>query len=171
MAHGNTWPSHRRPHGSVRVNKAKRELFLEVLAETASVTAASQATCVYRAKWYRIRRADPAFAKAWDEALEIGIDAAEDEAIRRAVAGHEEPIYFRGEKIGAVTKYSDRMLMQLLQARRPSRYGGQAARAEADDLRSLLREIDGGDVPRDATPEVPRGFAQGGARPGAGRRK
>ncbi|MDA0787369.1 MAG: hypothetical protein O3B37_13870 [Proteobacteria bacterium] len=161
----------RRPHGSIRVNKAKREAFLNMLAETASVTAASQGTGVYRVKWYRIRKTDPAFAQAWDEALEIGLDAVEDEAIRRAVAGHEEPIYFRGEKIGAVTKYSDRMLMQLLQARRPTRYGAAAARVETDDLRSLLREIDGGDGPHDTSPEVPRGFAQGGARPGAGRQK
>ncbi len=137
----------RRPHGSTRLNKARREAFLEMLAETASVTAASQATGVYRGKWYRLRKSDPLFAEAWDEALEIGIDAVEDEAIRRAVTGHEEPVYFQGQKVGAIRKYSDRMLMLLLRARRPRLYGDGSGREAGDDLRSLLREIDGGDNP------------------------
>lgn len=161
----------RRPHGSIRVNKARREAFLEMLAETASVTAASQATGVYRVKWYRLRKSDPAFAAAWDEALEIGIDAVEDEAIRRAVAGHEEPVYFQGQKVGAIRKYSDRMLMLLLRARRPRLYGEGGGREAPDDLRTLLLEIDGGDKPHGAESDARSGFASGGARSGAGRRK
>lgn len=145
----------RRSHGSVRINKARREQFLEILAETASVTAAARAAGVYRVKWYRLRKADPAFDAAWHEALEIGIDAVEDEAVRRAVEGHDEPVYFQGQKVGATRKYSDRMLMLLLRARRPALYGdgGEGGgRADDDDIRSLLREIDGGDVPRIEVP-------------------
>jgi len=139
----NTGATHR-PHGSVRVNKTRRTQFLDMLAETASVTAAAQASGVYRVKWYRLRKADTTFAEAWDAALEIGIDAVEDEAIRRAVHGHEEPVYYQGQKIGVIPKYSDRMLMLLLRARRPALYGDGAGSAEADDLRSLLHEIDNG---------------------------
>ena len=65
---------------------------------------------------------DPDFALAWDEAVNIAADALEREAWRRAVEGFEEPVHYRGEVVGYVKKYSDRMLELLLKAHRPEKY-------------------------------------------------
>jgi len=40
---------------------------------------------------YSCRAADPAAAAAWDESLEIGLDALEDEAMRRSADGVPRP--------------------------------------------------------------------------------
>ena len=57
------------------------------------------------------------------------------EAFWRAAEGIGEDRYFRGNLVGSVTRYSDRLLMFLLEALRPPKFGSgaeaQAAAAEA----------------------------------------
>ena len=61
------------------------------------------------------------------------------EVLWRAVEGIDEDRNFRGDLVGSVTRYSYRLLMFLLEARRPSKFGSgaeaQAAAAEALDSR------------------------------------
>jgi len=64
------------------------------------------------------------FGQVW----EIGLDAVEDEAIRRAYDGVEHPVYGGGPHFGSVRKYSDPLLIFLLKYFRPQRYGGAIAR-------------------------------------------
>ena len=76
---------------------------------------------------YDWRAADPAFAAAWDAALDQAADTMEREAFRRAVEGVEEPVYGRVAKdsdgeIGRITKYSDTLLIFLLKGARPEKY-------------------------------------------------
>ncbi len=71
---------------------------------------------------YNWRKGDEAFATAWDEALDAGTDALEDEAVRRAHEGVEEPVFYQGEEVARVRKYSDNLLMFLLKGRRPERF-------------------------------------------------
>lgn len=49
----------------------------------------------------------------------IGWSTLEGEAIRRAVHGVEEDVYFKGEVVGTKTVYSDGLLAQMLKARVP----------------------------------------------------
>ena len=72
----------RRGHWS----KARRTLFLKVLAETCNVTAAGRAVGTMTGA-YRLRQRDPAFAQAWDEALAIGYDRLETMLLGRALTG------------------------------------------------------------------------------------
>ena len=88
-------------------------------------------------------------AAAWADALEEAADRLEMEAFRRAVEGIGEDRYFRGDVVGSVTRNSDRLLMFLLKARRPSKFGsGAAAKAaagqEADEryLAELRRRME-----------------------------
>ena len=55
----------------------------------------------------------------WESALEVGVAALEDEAHRRAFDGHEETVWFQGQAVGAVRKYSDSLAMFLLKTHRP----------------------------------------------------
>jgi hypothetical protein len=50
----------------------------------------------------------------------------EDEAMRRAVDGWDEPVYQKGEQVGVVRKYSDSLLALLLRGRRPDVYRDNA---------------------------------------------
>lgn len=92
------------------------------LAETGNVTMSCRSARVTRSVAYEWREEDPAFAKLWDEALDIATDALEAEARRRAVQGWPEPVFHQGRKVGTIRKYSDRMLEILLKGHRPEKF-------------------------------------------------
>ncbi len=104
------------------VNRLAREAFLAALASGWSVSKAALVADVARASIYRHRAADPTFAAAWDEALETGSDAIEDEARRRAVDGVSRPVFYKGKVCGTVQECSDSLLLAILRARRPEKY-------------------------------------------------
>ena len=60
----------------IKVTTEKGAQFLSTLAASgANVTKAAEATSISRWEWYRTRLEEPEFAKAWAEALELGVDA------------------------------------------------------------------------------------------------
>lgn len=71
---------------------------------------------------YQWRDANPDFAAAWEEALEHGAEAMEDEARRRGVDGTQKPVYQGGKLVGHVQEYSDTLLIFLLKGRKPEKY-------------------------------------------------
>ncbi|TNE60836.1 MAG: terminase [Alphaproteobacteria bacterium] len=103
---------------------AVQRAFLEALAAGYSVGGAAEAAGIDRATPYRWRHQSIVFAREWDAAWAMGADALEDEALRRAVKGTEKPVFRGGEVVGHVREFSDTMLMQLLKARKPEKYGG-----------------------------------------------
>ena len=82
----------------------KRAKFLASLEEGNSIARAASDAGVGRSTAYEWRTAEPAFAKAWDDAVESGTDALEDEAIKRAKNG------------------SDTLLIFMLKGRRPEKF-------------------------------------------------
>lgn len=70
--------------------------FLEALRNVPVIRHACEAVGVNRTTAWRAREADEEFAKAWDDAMEEGVDRAEQEAFRRAVVGFEEPVVDKG---------------------------------------------------------------------------
>ncbi len=112
---------------TVRLTAARKAVFLEVLGTTANVTQACAIAGLACRSVYHWRTHDEGFAQAWTEALERGIDALEDVALRRATEGREEPVFYKGEKCGSVRKPSDALLMFMLKARRPEIYKDRAA--------------------------------------------
>jgi hypothetical protein len=100
----------------------KRARFLELLALGHSVSKAALLAEVSRAHCLELKARDEAFARAWQEAEDIAADLAEDELHRRAVKGVLEPRFYQGVKCGSVRKYSDRLLLRLLEARRPKKW-------------------------------------------------
>jgi transposase-like protein len=106
-----------------RITKAAKQAFLEALEEGTTVTAAATRAGHTRWSFYRIKlgdnqqAADPEFAAAWDEAAERGEavrnDAVRAEIQRRAVEGTEEPVFYQGEVVGHVRRYSDTLLLAM----------------------------------------------------------
>lgn len=98
--------------------------FIELLAETGSVRSACRRMGVGEHHIYKLRRLPGAesFRKAWEAALDIGMARIEDVAMDRAINGVEQPVYHRGELVGARTTYNDSLLMFMLRNRSPQRF-------------------------------------------------
>ena len=99
--------------------------FIEALADTGSVKAACRHVNMTEVGAYRIRRLPEgaSFRKAWDAALDLGVQRLEDVAMERALNGVEEPFYVYGQHVGTRKKYNDRLLMFMLRNRSPDRFG------------------------------------------------
>lgn len=96
--------------------------FLKALSRTGNVSEACRAAKIERSTVYRHRDADKVFAALWVDAQSEAADWLEKEAYRRAVTGWLEPVYQRGEKVGTVRKYSDQLLIRLLEANNPDKF-------------------------------------------------
>jgi hypothetical protein len=112
----------------LKLTKARREGFLKALSDTGGITAAVAAVGTSRTRVYELRKFDPAFAAAWDEAEEIAADRLENEARRRAVEGVPELLVSAGKLVRddlgqpvAMRRYSDPLLLALLRMHRPAR--------------------------------------------------
>lgn len=104
------------------ITDAAREAFLASLAGGHTITESCRAAGIGRSTVYELRQRDEAFALAWHDAQEAGTDRFEAEARRRAIEGTLRPVFFRGEEVGQVREFSDRLLELELKARRPEKY-------------------------------------------------
>ena len=148
----------------LRLNNARRQVFLRALAETGNVTAAVEIAGTSRSRVYELRKADPSFAVAWEEAEESAADALEAEARRRAVVGVLEPVVSAGKVVRdddgqpiAIRRYSDNLLLALLKARRPPRHERSVrfqlpALRSAADAASAMAALTAGVAAGDVTP-------------------
>lgn len=82
-----------------KLTPKKRDAFLTALAASGNVTVAAQAAGVYRTHVYEWRKADAAFAAAWDDAIDQAADLLEAEARRRAYDGVQRLKFDRGNMI------------------------------------------------------------------------
>ena len=99
-----------------------RPAFLAALSEVPVVSRACAAVGIDRSTAYKSRDGDPEFAQAWDDAMEAGVDKAEQEAFRRAVEGTEKGVWHMGALVGTEKVYSDALLGLILKGRRKSVY-------------------------------------------------
>jgi hypothetical protein len=111
-----------------KLTPAVQRAFLDALAETGSVTKAVAIAGTSRTRVYALRRTDPAFASAWDEAEEMATDLLFDEAKRRALEGIPVPLVSAGKVVRGddgqpitIRQYSDRLLLALMEMRRRRR--------------------------------------------------
>ena len=116
----------------------KMAAFISALEQTANVTAACRIARLPRSSAYEWREADSEFAKLWDDAVERGTDALEDEAVRRAAQGVLKPVYQGGKKVGTIREYSDTLLIFMLKARRPEKFKERIEHGVTADLAERL---------------------------------
>src|SRR5207247_812317 len=127
-------------NGTTRTPKKDAE-FLELLSRGATVGAAARGAGYARRSLYRWRKGREDFAAAWDDALENGTDLLEDAALRRAKDGVAEPRFYQGKVCGHVQKYSDALLICLLKARRPEKYGDRVTATHQGPVTQITRVI------------------------------
>lgn len=98
------------------MDAARKQKFLAALADHGIVAEAAKAASLHShhgciQTFYRQREADPEFARAWDEALDMARASIERELHRRGVEGVDKPVFWQGREIGTVKEYSDVLLL------------------------------------------------------------
>lgn len=83
------------------------EAFLAALREWPVLAHAANAVGIHRITAWRRMQEDKDFADAVQQAMEEGIDRAEQEAFRRGVVGFEEPVIDKGRLAYAYERYVD----------------------------------------------------------------
>lgn len=95
-------------------------MFLRELRDNGGfVNKACESASVSKQSVYNWRERDPEFAAQWDAVIELATEDLEKEARRRALVGVEEPVFYQGEVVGHVQRYSDSLLMFTIKARKP----------------------------------------------------
>ena len=115
-----------------RTRKQWIPVFLAQLAATGNVSIAAEKADIDRTHTYNWRYKHEDFAAQWDEAMQVAVDALEAEARRRAVEGVDEPVYYKGQLVDTIKKYSDTLLITLLKAHRPEKFRERFEHTGAD---------------------------------------
>ena len=102
------------------------------------MTAACELIDLDRTHMYRLKAKSKPFSDAWDEAVQLGTKALEDEATRRAKDGWDEPVFYQGDQCGVVRKFSDTLLIFLLKARDPKFREQQTTTLRTDPSEPLV---------------------------------
>jgi hypothetical protein len=103
------------PRGAARYDgwtPDRQRAFVKALAETGCVTRACAWVGMSNVGAYLLRKAPGAeeFARAWDDALAVGVERLADIAYERAVYGVAVPVFHKGEQVGEKRWYNDRLL-------------------------------------------------------------
>lgn len=133
----------------IKFDGDKQREFISHLMESGNVSESSDKAGTSRSKVYKYKNERDKdgnlmhveFSQAWDEAIEIAIDALEAEARRRAFKGVEKPVgWYQGVSGGTVREYSDNLLMFLLKAHRPEKYKERSEQTIHGDLTIIKQE-------------------------------
>ncbi|HKJ74315.1 MAG TPA: hypothetical protein VKA19_09395 [Alphaproteobacteria bacterium] len=114
---------------ATEVTVRRRNRFLQEMRRNANVSRACDAAGVSRQQVFALRKEDPDFRAAWDEAEAGAVDDLEEEVLRRARDGVDKPVYFGGKLCGNIRSYNDALALEILKSRRER----LNARAERDD--------------------------------------
>lgn len=117
----------------------RQRAFIEALARTGSVSHAAREVNMAAEGAYQLRLhpKGESFRKAWEAALDFGVQRLEDIALERAMNGVLEPVFGRDGQIGERRRYNDRLLMFLLRHRLAYRYA-----PNKDELLTPQREAE-----------------------------
>ena len=112
----------------------KQRAFIEALADEGSVTKAAEAVHMSPGGAYKLRRlpGGEQFKVAWEAAAREGAVKLADKLTQRAMDGVEEPIFYKGERVGTRIRYNDKLGMFLLRAHMPEVYDANRRADPAD---------------------------------------
>ncbi|MEK0313735.1 hypothetical protein [Cohnella sp. 56] len=120
---------------SNKIRHPKKRAFLAAYAQTANITQSAKAADVERGLHYVWMQNDPVYAAAFESAKEEAAEYLEQEARRRAVHGVDEPVFYQGEAVGKVRKYSDTLLIFLMKGAMPDKYKDRVAQEHSGQMR------------------------------------
>ena len=110
------------PENHNKIPHPKKGAVIKAFCQLGTVSAACEVAQIDRTTHYDWLKTDPQYAEAFDQARSIAADSLEQEAIRRARDGWQEPVYQGGKLIGTVLKKSDVLLIFLLKGFKPEKF-------------------------------------------------
>lgn len=139
---------------SKRINEDSKLRFLEELAKHGGIMRAAEKAEIAYNSLLNHRKKCPLFDSAVLRAQKRFGESLESEAYRRAVEGTKRPVYYKGEVVGHILEFSDRMLELLLKKNVPEfrekvtadvniRGGVLVVNAEAKDVNAWLEKHGG----------------------------
>jgi hypothetical protein len=143
-------PPNRNGYRAEAEKGSDQKRFLQAFVITCSVHEASRLAKVRSEAHYEWLREDPTYSGRFREARIWAAQTLEDEAVRRALEGVRRPLLYKGKQVylqGQAQyrlEYSDRLLLRLLEAFLPEKYGRRpdpvGAALRAFDLNKLSGE-------------------------------
>ena len=100
----------------------RQRYFLATLAETGSVHLSAEAARLSARSAYKLRTRSPAFAAAWDTALQLAVGRLSAIVFDRAINGRVEQIYCDGALVGERRVPNVKLLTWLLARLDPKRF-------------------------------------------------
>lgn len=116
------------------------QAFLAAIRLVPSITVAAKSAGICRRAHYSLLESSPDYKAAYVLAYECGVQALEDEAVRRAQFGVRKPVMYHGKPVVVKlhpekraskrnpkvplyeVEYSDTLMLALLKAKRPDQY-------------------------------------------------
>lgn len=114
-----------------------RPRFLATLALSRSQIMASKAAKVSHVTARRHRREDRDFDAQCIAAEEHAVELIHDVAMRRALEGDCEPIFWQGIQVGHIRKYDSRLQIEMLRAHMPDRFKAPGSKVNVNSGNSL----------------------------------
>lgn len=111
-------------------NGNAQKQWLKAYIETGSQTKACEMTGWHYNTVKKHKNKKGRFYQKFLDAQEQILNELEAEAYRRAVDGVEEPVFYKGEECGTITRYSDQLLGLLLRANNPDKYNQSKSSVE-----------------------------------------
>jgi hypothetical protein len=126
----------------------EKRAMIAALSQSGNITTAAGVAKTSRQNHYNWLAIDPAYGDAVKAAMQAAGDRLEEEARRRATEGTLEPVFYQGDKVGTVRRFSDTLLIFLLKGAKPEKYrdrtdvrhSGAVAVAAGIKLEALSRE-------------------------------
>jgi hypothetical protein len=128
---------------------ARRAQFLEALSHNGNVLAACARVGMSREAAYRLRRREPAFARAWAAAQMVGREASAEVLGCRAIDGVEEEVWYRGELRGTRRRFDSRLLLAHVARLDKLAEANEAAVADAERFDELVALACGAEAPEE----------------------
>lgn len=100
----------------------KKRRFLEHYISLCVIGKAAEATGVARRTVYDWMEKSGEFKQAFEDAKQSVTEKLEVEAIRRAYAGIDKAVWYKGKAVGVEKEFSDTLLIFLLKAVAPEKY-------------------------------------------------
>ena len=108
-----------------RTTKQRQDDFLKAFAEVCNIKDGARLAEIDRNTHYDWIDKNPGYADRFERQRRVVADKLEAEAVRRAYAGYDEPVYHQGELCGHIKRYSDGLMQFLLRGMMPEKYGVQ----------------------------------------------
>jgi hypothetical protein len=121
------------------------EAFLKEMCRVGSAIKAASNLGLNRPSLYRWREQHPDFDEAWREADIIINENILSELYRRGHDGYDEPVFWKGEVVGEIRKYSDKCLVFMAGVRmpelRPNRQSLEIGNKPGETLKIANRDV------------------------------